>query len=57
MDVTGEGEVQGANDRGFRDDSNVGIVRGGVDLVVARESISGSEFGTWENLPNDIKVL
>ena len=55
--MTGEGEVQGANDRGFRDDSNVGIVRGGVDLVVARESISGSEFGTWENLPNDIKVL
>ena len=55
--MTGEGEVQGADYRGFRDDSNVGIVRGGVDLGVTRESICGSEFGTWENLPNDIKVL
>ena len=53
----GEGEIQGADDRGLWDDSNVSIVRGGVDLVVVRESISGSEFGTWENLPNNIKVL
>ena len=55
--MLGEGEIQGTDDRGFWDNSNVGIVGGGVDLVVARESISGSEFGTWENLPNDIKVL
>ena len=57
MDVTGKSEIESIDNCGFRDNSGIGIVGGGVDLVVAGKGVSRSEFGTWENLPNDVKVL
>ena len=55
--MAGEGEVEGINDGGFRDDRGVVIVKGSVDLVVVRESVGGSEFSTRENFPDDVEVL
>ena len=57
MDVTGKGEIQSIDNHGFWDNSGISIVREGVDLVVSGKGVSGSEFGTWENLPNDIEVV
>ena len=57
LDVTGKGEIQSIDNRGFWDNSGISVVRGGVDLVVSGKGVSGSEFGTWENLPNNIEVL
>ena len=55
--MAGEGEIEGINYGGFRDDRDVVIVKRSVDLVVARESISGSEFSTRENFPDNVEVL
>ena len=55
--MSGEGEVKGVNNCGFRNNSGVVVIGGGVNLIVARESVSGGEFSTREDLPNDVKVL
>ena len=55
--MTGKSEVKGIDNCGFRDNSCIGIVGGGVDLVIAGKGVSGSEFSTWENLPNNVEVL
>ena len=55
--MAGKGEIEGINDGGFGDDGGIVIVEGSVDLVVAREGVGGGEFSTWENLPDDVKVL
>ena len=55
--MAGKGEIEGINDCGFGDDRGVVIVKGSVDLVVAREGVGGGEFGTRENLPDDVEVL
>ena len=55
--MTGKGEIKSVDNCGFRDNSSIGIVRGGVNLVVVEKGISRSKFGTWENFPNNIKVL
>ena len=55
--MAGEGEIEGINYGGFRDDRGVGVVERSVDLVVARESVSGSELSTRENFPDDVEVL
>ena len=57
MDVTSEGEVKGIDDCRQWNDSDIGVVGGGVDLVVAEKGVSGSEFGARENLPDYVKVL
>ena len=57
LDVTGKGKIKSIDNRRFRDNSGIGIIGGGVNVVVAGKGDSGSEFGTWENFPNDIKVL
>ena len=57
MDVMGEGEVESIDDRRFRDNGSVNVVRGGVDLVIAGKGIGGGEFRTWENFPENIEVL
>ena len=55
--MAGEGEIEGINHGGFRNDGGIVIVEGSVDLVIAREGIGGSEFGTREDFPDDVKVL
>ena len=55
--MAGEGEIEGINYGRFRDDRGVVIVKRSVDLVVARESVSRSEFSTRENFPDDVEVL
>ena len=55
--MAGEGEVEGINYGGFRNNGGVIIVEGSVDLVIARESIGGSEFSARKDLPDDVKVL
>ena len=55
--MVGEGEVEGINYGGFRDDRGVVIIKRSVDLVVARESVGGSEFSTRENFSDDVEVL
>ena len=57
LNVAGKGKVEGINHGGFRDDGSIVIVKGGVDLVVAGEGVGGGEFGTWEDFPDDVKVL
>ena len=55
--MSSEGEVESINYCGFGNDSSVVIIGGSIDLIIARESVSGSEFSTREDLPNDIEVL
>ena len=55
--MAGECEIEGIDNRWFWNDGGVGIVRGGVDLVVMREGIGRSKFGSRKNFPNNIKVL
>ena len=57
MDMSSEGEVESINYCGFGNDSGVVIIGGSIDLIIARESVSGSEFSTREDLPNNIKIL
>ena len=57
MDVAGKGEIKSIDDCRFWHNSSVSIVRGGIDLVIAGKGISQSEFGTRENLPDNIEVL
>ena len=55
--MAGKGKVEGINDHGFRKNSGVVVIGGGVNLIIARESISRGEFSTGENFPNNVKVL
>ena len=55
--MAAKGEVKSIDNRRFWDNSGVIIVGGGVDLVIVGEGVSGSKFGTWENFPDNIKVL
>ena len=55
--MVGEGEVKIIDNCRFWDNSGVIIVGGGVDLVIAGEGVGVSKFGTWENFPDNIKVL
>ena len=55
--MAGKGEIKSIVDCRFWDNGGIGIVGGGVNLVVAGKGVSGGNFGTWENLPDNIKVL
>ena len=55
--MAGKGEIEGINDGGFGDDGGIVIVKGSVDLAVAREGVGRGEFGTRENFPDDVEVL
>ena len=55
--MSGEGKVEGVNYGGFRNNRGVIIIEGSVNLIIARESISRSEFSTREDLPDDVEVL
>ena len=57
MDVMGKGKVKSTDNCRFRDNSSVSIVGGDVNLIVVGESVSRSEFGVRENVPDNIKVL
>ena len=57
MDVAGKGEIKSVVDCRFWDNGGIGIVGGGVNLVVAGKGVGRGNFGTWENLPDNIKVL
>ena len=55
--MAGEGKVEGINYGRFGDDGGIIIVKGSVDLVVAREGVGGGEFRTRENFPDNVEVL
>ena len=55
--MAGEGEIEGINHGGFRNDGGIVIVEGSVDLTIAREGIGGGKFSTREDFPNDVEVL
>ena len=55
--MTSESKVEGIDDSGLRNDGGVIIIEGSVNLIVARESVGRSEFSTWEDFPDDVKVL
>ena len=50
-------EVQGIDDCGQRDSRDVSIIRGSVDVILLRESISWGKFHTRKDLPDKIKIL
>ena len=55
--MTGEGEVKGIDYYGQWDDSDINIIRGGVDVVTVGEGISRSKLGARENFPDNVEVL
>ena len=55
--MTGKSKVKSVDYGRFGNDRGVVIIEGSVDLIIARESVSGSEFGTREDLPDDVKIL
>ena len=55
--MASEGEIEGINHGGFRNDGGIVIVEGSVNLVIAREGVGGGEFGTREDFPDDVEVL
>ena len=57
MDVTSECKVEGIDDSGLRNNRGVIIIEGSVNLIVAREGVGRSEFSTWKDSPDDVKVL
>ena len=57
MDVTREGEVEGIDDHGIRDDGSVCIVLHSVQVILSRERISRSHLCSRGDPPNDVKVL
>ena len=52
-----QGEIQGIDDHGFREDGSVGIILSSIYVVLARESISRSHLCSWSNPPDNVKVL
>ena len=57
LNVAGKGKIESTNYGRFRDNGGIVIVEGSVDLVVAGEGVGGGEFGTRENVPDDVEVL
>ena len=57
FNVTGECEVKGVDDHGFRQDGSVCVVSCGVKVIPPGESISGSHVSPRGDLPDEIKVL
>ena len=55
--MTGESKVKGINNSGQRDNSNISIVKGGVNLVAAGEGIGRGKLCTRKDFPDNIKVL
>ena len=55
--MAGEGEVEGVNYCGFGNNGGIVIVKGSVDLVIAREGVGGGEFSTREDFPDNVEVL
>ena len=55
--MSSKGEVESINHCRFGNDSSVVIIGGSIDLIIARERVSGSEFSTREDFPNNIEVL
>ena len=57
LDVSGEGEIEGVDNCRLGNNGGVVIIGGGINLSIAGKGVSGSEFSTREDLPNDIEVL
>ena len=55
--MAGKGEIKSIDNCRFWDNNGVINVGGGVDLVVAGKGIGRGKLGTWENFPDNIKVL
>ena len=57
LDVTGKSKIKSIDHGGFGNNRGVIIIGRSVNLIIAGESVSGSEFSTREDLPNDVEVL
>ena len=57
MDVARKSEIESVDDCRFWDNSSIGVVGGGVNLVVVGKSVGRGKFGAWKNLPDNIEVL
>ena len=55
--MTSESKVEGVDDSGHRNNRGIIIIEGSVNLIVTREGVGRSKFGTWEDFPDDVKVL
>ena len=55
--MTCKGEVEGSDYCGFRTNSGVGVVFGGVDCVSLEKSVCRNHFRSWCHLPDNVKVL
>ena len=55
--MTSESKVEGIDDSRFRNNRGIIVIEGSVNLIVTREGVGRSEFSTWEDFPDDVKVL
>ena len=56
-DVFSEGEVESIDHGRFGNNGGVVVIGRSINLVIVGEGVSGSEFSTREDLPNDVEVL
>ena len=55
--MVGQGEIKGIDDHGVREDGSIHIIPSGIQVILAREGISGSHLCSWGDLPDDVEVL
>ena len=55
--MTGQGEIEGIDNHGIRNDGGMCIILHGVNVVLPRERISGFHLCCRSNLPANVKVL
>ena len=55
--MAGQGEVEGIDNHGAREDGSVHITHCSVQVVLLREGISRSHLCSWGDLPDDVKIL
>ena len=55
--MVGQDEIKGIDDHGVREDGSIHIIPSGIQVILAREGVSGSHLCSWSNLPYDIEIL
>ena len=56
-DGLGKGEIKSINDDGFGDNRGGMIIRGGVKIILAQESVSRAHLRARGNNPFNVEVL